>query len=217
MPLTAAQLINDVTSDLHDVGNVRWLRPSLLAWLNDGQREVVIYRPDASVSVQDMPLAAGWAQQIPAGAIRLMDVKANTSGRAVTLTTREALDQQRPTWRADPPAEVIRSWVYDFRTPKHFEVWPPATATASLKVALSLPPVDCANEQATIGLDDQYAGPIKNYMKHRAFARDSEDAANQALATMYYGLMVQALTGRTDSELAARPEKAAMQRKDPSQ
>jgi hypothetical protein len=214
MTITAKQIIDDATGDLHDAGNVRWSRADLLAWLNDGQREVLLYRPDASVSVVDLPLVAGWLQPIPATALRLLDVKANTSGRSCGFVKREDLDSIHAEWRSDAPSNVIKSWTSDARDPKHFEVWPPATESASLKVTLTVPPVDCANELASISLDDQYKGPLVSYVRHRAYLRDSEDAANAELSTMSYALFKEQLGVRTTTDLATRPAKASDQRKD---
>ncbi len=213
--MLASEIINDVTDSLHDSTNTRWSRAWLLARINDAQRAVVIVRPDASVSVLDHALVAGWSQTIPATAIRLMEVKANTSGRACRLGKREDLDMERPSWRTDTPATTIRNWLYDVRTPKNFEVWPPAAIGASLKIAVSVSPAEITAESNAITLDDLYADPIRNYVLHRAFARDSEDAANLEVSSAYYGYFMQALTGRTQSELAARPENATMQRTSP--
>lgn len=215
MAVTAAQIIDSVTGALQDASNTRWPRTLLLSYLNDGLLEVLIYRPDASTSVQDLALSAGWLQSLPAGAVRLLDVKANTSGRACKLTKRDSLDDQRPDWRADDASTTIKAWVYDERDAKRFEVWPPAAASgASLKVVLTVPPTPLANESATVPYDDIYRGPLMSYVLHRACLRDSEDAAMAAQAGAYYSLMVQQLTGKTSADLNMAPSKAASQRKD---
>lgn len=213
--MLASQLIDDATADLHDAENVRWTRADLLRWLNDGQREVVIYRPDACVSIVDHPLIAGWAQTIPAAGIRLQEVKANTNGVPCKLVKRETLDSILPSWRTAVASATIKQWIYDERTPKAFEVYPPAAVGATLKIAITVTPADCANESVSIALDDQFAGPLRNYMLHRAHGRDSEDAAELQLSNNYYALMAQALTGRTQAELAMRASRAAAVRKDP--
>ncbi len=216
MAVKAKDVIDSATKDLQDAGNTRWTRTDQLLWLNDGQREAVIYRPDASTSVLDYTLAAGWLQTIPATAIRLIEVKANTAGRACTLTKREALDSIRPNWRNDPPADTIKAWVFDERDGRHFEVWPPATTAASLKVVVSVPPTDCADENANISLDDQFKGALVSYVLHRAFRRDGADESNARQADMYYQMFLQQITGRTEAELAMLPNKAANTRKDTS-
>lgn len=217
MAVTAGQVIDSAVEVLHDDDGVRWPRADLLAYLNDGQREVLLYRPDASTSVISHTLVAGWLQTLPAQALRLMDVKANVNGRACKLSKRDALDDQRPAWRTDTASDTVKAWTYDERDPKRFEVWPPATTSAALRLLVSVPPADVANEASPISLDDMYKGPLVSYLVHRAYLRDSEDAAMDGLSKGMYSLMVQQLTGRTAGELSARPEKAASQRKDVTQ
>lgn len=217
MATTAKQVIDSAVEVLHDDAGVRWPRADLLGYLNDGQREVLLYRPDASTALVNHTLAAGFLQTLPAQAIRLMDVKCNVSGRACKLAKRDSLDDQRPSWRTDPSSATIKAWTYDERDPKRFEVWPPATAFASLRLLISVPPADVLSESAAISLDDMYKGPLVSYIIHRAYLRDSEDAAMESLSQGMYSLMVQQLTGRTAAELSAKPEKAKTQRKDVSQ
>jgi len=214
MATTAKQVIDSAVEVLHDDAGVRWPRVDLLGYLNDGQREILLYRPDASTALVNHTLAAGFLQALPAQAIRLMDVKCNVSGRSCKLAKRDSLDDQRPSWRTDPESETVKAWTYDERDPKRFEVWPPATSSAALRMLISVPPADVATENDLVGLDDMYKGPLVSYIIHRAYLRDSEDAAMESLSQGMYSLMVQQLTGRTQGELSARPEKAKTQRKD---
>lgn len=217
MVTTAKQVIDSAVEVLHDDAGVRWPRADLLGYLNDGQREILLYRPDASTALVNHTLTAGFLQTLPAQAIRLMDIKCNVSGRACKLAKRDSLDDQRPSWRTDPASATVKAWTYDERDPKRFEVWPPATAFASLRLLISVPPADVLTEESSISLDDMYKGPLVSYIIHRAYLRDSEDAAMDELSKSMYRLMVQQLTGRAQGESSAKPEKAATQRKDVSQ
>lgn len=213
MSTTAGTLIDDVTADLHDAGNVRWSRADMLGWLNDGQREVVLFRPDASTAVVNIPLGAGTLQSLPATALRLMRVISNESGRACRNVPVDTLDDQRPAWRNDPASATVKSWAYDERTPKQFEVWPPAPAAgAALKAIVSVTPAECANEAASIALDDQYKGPLMSYIRYRCYLRDSEDAANAAMAAEAYGQFQNQLGVKTQSDMAVKPDLSAPKR-----
>ncbi|MGC3944600.1 MAG: hypothetical protein QM762_08785 [Chryseolinea sp.] len=217
MAVLASSIINDVAADLFDPGNVRWTRPDLLGYLNDGMRELLLYRPDANTVLQSTALAAGSLQALPAiggQKTRLLDVKANTSGRSVKFAKAESLDDQRSNWRNDPQSTTIKAWIYDMRLPDYFEVWPPAQLGASLLLVLSVPVDDLADEGDALPLDDMYKGPLMSYMKHRACLRDSEDAAMKDLADSFYALMGRQLLGKSSSEGAEKPELAATQRKD---
>ena len=47
MAITAQSLIRRVVETLQDNTSIRWPVAELVRYLNDGQREVAIYRPDA--------------------------------------------------------------------------------------------------------------------------------------------------------------------------
>ena len=53
---------------LQDVSNVRWTQQSLLNYLNDGQREIVVFRPDASTVNASFTLASSAKQTLPSSA-----------------------------------------------------------------------------------------------------------------------------------------------------
>jgi hypothetical protein len=218
--ILVSDLINDVSTDLHDPSNVRWTRSDLLAYLNDGRREILLYRPDANTQLVSTTLAFGSLQTVPSVGgkrCRLLDIKANTNGRSVKLVKSEALDDQRPTWRNDTPSDTVKVWLFDERVPTVFEVWPPAVNPgAALLLVLSVPPDDLTGEGYDIGLEEFYKGPLSSYMKFRAFARDSEDAAMQQLADEFYALMVRQLTGKSSAEGAEKPENAKAVRGDPT-
>ena len=55
---TAAQsIIRRVVETLQDTTSVRWPVAELVRYLNDGQREVVLYRPDSMVTNATVTLA----------------------------------------------------------------------------------------------------------------------------------------------------------------
>ena len=57
---------------LEDTSYVAYLEASLIEWVNDAQRAVVLVRPDAKASVENILLTASSAlQSLPSGALRL--------------------------------------------------------------------------------------------------------------------------------------------------
>lgn len=83
---------------LQDPTNIRWPLPELLNWLNDGQREVVLRKPNASVRNAPLVMVAGTKQSIPADGVQLLDVVRNLPGSAIRIVDREILDAQLPDW-----------------------------------------------------------------------------------------------------------------------
>lgn len=202
----AATLIQDAT-------NVRWPQAELLDWLNDGQREVVIHKPEASVKNTSVSLTTGATKQtLPADGILLQDVVRNmgaggsTPGQAIRLTTREVLDAQKPSWHSDANSiGYIQHYIYDPRDPKTFYVYPKAPSTAwYAEVIYSSSPADCALN-GTIQIDDIYANALLDYVLYRAYSKDAEYAANANLAIAHYTAFANAIGIKTQNDMSHNP------------
>lgn len=207
----SAQLLQDATS-------VRWPEAELVGWLNDGQREIVLIRPDASVSNSSIVLTPNSTKQsIPAAGIRLLDVVRNmgvdgaTPGNVIRFVSREVLDAQIPTWHSDAGQVVIKHFTHDIRDPKHFYTYPrPHASTAvQVEVLYSSVPADCVLPSVTPGalitLDDVYGNALLDYILYRAFSKDAEYAANPQRAAAHYTTFTNSLGLRTKSDVASSP------------
>jgi hypothetical protein len=205
MPIAAQSIVRRVVETLQDNTSVRWPVNELVRYMNDGQREIVLYRPDAMVTNAAVALVAGSKQSLPANGAKLIEVVRNTSGgrRSVRLVNREILDSQSPGWHNITGATEILHFMYDPRDPKIFYVYPPAAASgASLDVVYaSLPtditePADGALYTAVSGnlsVPDIYGNVIQDYMLYRAYSKDSEYAGNAQRAQAHYGAFANAL------------------------
>lgn len=207
----AAQILQDTTS-------VRWPEAELVGWLNDGQREVVLIRPDASVTNASAILTANSTKQtLPNGGIRLLDVVRNmgadglTPGNVVRLVSREVLDAQIPTWHSDAGQAAIKHFCHDPRDPKHFYVYPRphATTVVQAEVLYSSAPADCVlpsvTPSAVISLDDVYGNALLDYVLYRAYSKDAEYAANVPRAAGHYGAFASSLGIKTKADLFTSP------------
>ena len=73
-------LIDRAEEILQDTTNVRWSQQTLLNYLNDAQREVVLFRPDANPINQTFTLTANSAQQtLSSTTLRIISVFKNTN------------------------------------------------------------------------------------------------------------------------------------------
>ena len=126
MALTASSIIRRAVETIQDTTSVRWPVSELVRYLNDGQREVVLYRPDAMVTNASITLVAGAKQTLPSTGSKLIDIIRNTSGvkRSVRLTDRHILDSQTPSWYNLTGVTEILHYMYDPRDPKLFYVYP---------------------------------------------------------------------------------------------
>lgn len=192
---------------LQDSTNVRFPEAELLGFLNDAQREVVLHRPDANMQNESMTLVAGSKQSLPTGALRLIDIVRNVSGKAITQVNREVLDETLPNWHETVAgADKIQHFIYDPADPKNFYVYPKGTSSMSLEVVYSSAPSEIATVGSnTITLDDIYANCILDYILYRSYQKDSEYAGNAQRSMMHYQGFANALGIKTQADGATTP------------
>jgi hypothetical protein len=202
--IVAQSLIDRAATILQDTTNTRWPSNELLDWLNDGQREVVMYKPDAYPRVDTVELVEGTRQAIPSGGLQLLDVTRNSDGIAVRLIERRVLDEQLPEWHQSPQSGEVRHYLYDERDPKTFWVYPPNDGTGSVEVLYSAAPEDVAVED-TILIDDTYANALVDYILYRAYMKDADYAANDQRAANQYNRFLSSLGAMDQRETADNP------------
>lgn len=218
MAVTAQSIIRRVAETLNDVTSVRWPVAELVRYLNDGQREVGTYRPDALVAGATVNLAAGSKQSLPANGIKLMDIvrNASTSQRAVRMTNRQILDAQIPNWHNLAGVTEILHFIYDPRDPLVFYVYPPAAASgaavymiyAGTPAAITEPADGStySNVTGNIGVPDIYANALIDYVLYRAYTKDTEYSGNASRAQAHYQAFVNALTVEANATAVASPK-----------
>lgn len=196
MALTAQSVALRATQVLQDPSSIRWLISEIVQWLNDGQREIVLHRPDANPVTGTGTLAAGTRQTLvgmtgianPAKVVDIMRNMAATSNKyAVRLCDREILDAQTPGWHATPASASIVHFMFDPRSPLVFYVYPPATTLAQLEILYSAYPTDVAAPSGSdytsvtgnIGIADIFGNALLDYILYRCYLKDSEYAGNR--------------------------------------
>tara|TARA_Y100001937_G_scaffold50416_1_gene70082 strand:- start:1396 stop:2061 length:666 start_codon:yes stop_codon:yes gene_type:complete len=186
-------LINRAEEILQDTTNVRWSQQTLLDYLNDGQREVVLFRPDANPVNESLTLAANSAKQsLPATALRLLSIYKNASPttKPITNIERRVLDDQIEDWHGTTGTNV-EHYVYDPMDPKVFYVYPHTTSSsATISIVYSSSPANITisnftSDTTVISLDDVYANAILDYMLYRAYQKDTEYAGDMQRAGVY--------------------------------
>lgn len=199
MSTTAQSIIQRVATTLQDLTATRWSTAELVRYLNDGQRDIALIRPDATATPATLSLAGGARQTIATAGAKLLDVIRNTSGakRAIRLTDRAVLDAHNPDWYSLTGVTEIRHYTFDAREPRVFYVYPPAASSgASVEMVYSAYPSDITEPSAgttysavsgNISVQDIFANALTNYILYRAFSKDAE-TVNAAAATSYYQL-----------------------------
>jgi len=212
--MLASDVVTRVRNVLQDADGTRWPDEELLIWLTDGQRTVVLVRPDACMRNESLDLVEGTKQKIPATGLRLLDVVRNVGGRAVRLVDREVLDTGNPNWHTATGNAVIRNYAYDDRDPKTFYVSPPAMkpdpskkpAKAVLEIMYSIVPADVVALTDELPLEDIYIDSLTNYVLFRCYSKDAQNAQNAALASGYLTTMMNMLGVKTKKDVAFSPD-----------
>ncbi len=208
MAITVNQVLSRVSQVLQDTDNIRWpvsasgnIPAELVDWLNDGCREVVMYKPDANSIDENLALVAGTKQMLPADAIRLLDVPRNmgsggtTPGRSIRFIKRKVLDDQNPNWHTMTASASIIHYTVNENSPKDlaanrltFYVYPPAAVPTYVEIVYLKTPALAVAGNAALPINEIYANAVINYILFRALSKDAEYTANPAQAAAYYQL-----------------------------
>tara|TARA_R100001163_G_scaffold29218_1_gene23304 strand:+ start:450 stop:1160 length:711 start_codon:yes stop_codon:yes gene_type:complete len=205
--LTGANLITRAQDTLQDTTSVRWPEAELLRYINDAQREIVNFRPEASSKTANLQLVTGTLQSLPTEGLRLIKVTRNmsdasggaTGARAIRLVSVDILNTQEPDWN-NPSVSGdaahgtnVKHYVFDEDDPRRFYVYPGVSGNAYVEIVYSKSPTDLGNTSATIDLDDTYGNAIVDYVLFRAYLKDAEYAGNQQRAGQHYQLFTTSL------------------------
>lgn len=204
MSAPARTVLHRVAETLQDPTGVRWSTDELVRYLNDGQREIFIHRPDLGTKTDVVTLEAGSRQILPEHAVKLIEVRANAGGKrgAIHVCSQYLLDSVVPNWRSMRPTSEIKNYVFDSE-PRVFHVYPPATAGTQVEAVFVGLPDDIAeigagepasSVRGALSVPPIFAGALRDYILFRAYSKDSEHAANAALAQAHYAAFAGALT-----------------------
>ena len=205
--LTGANLLSRIKDSLQDTSSVRWTEAELLRYINDAQREIVNFRPEASADHANVQLATGTEQSIPDVGLRLIKVVRNMSAsggsatgkKAIRLVSADILNAQEPDWH-DPTVTghathgtEVKHYVFDEDDPRKFYVYPGVAGNAYVEIVFSRTPTDLANTSATIYIDDIYANAIIDFVLYKAYLKDSEFAGNMQRSSTHYQLFANSI------------------------
>lgn len=218
MAIPAQSIIRRAVETLQDTTSVRWPVSELVRYLNDGQREVVLYRPDSMVTNATLTCAAGTKQSLPANGSKLIEVIRNAAAtsakKSVRMINREILDAQTPGWHNITGSVDILHFMYDPRDPKTFYVYPPAATSAQLDIVYAAYPTDIVEPAdgalytavtGNISLPDIYGNALLDFVLYRAYSKDSDYAGNAQRAQAHYAAFANALGNEIKATVAVAP------------
>lgn len=197
--MLASDITTRVARILSDTSNVRWTLPELLDWVSDGERMVVLFRPDANAVNEAVRLVGGTRQTLPPRgtrflrAVRNMGAGGTQPGAAIREASRVPLDAEQPDWHTTPTSAIVAHYVYDNIDPKHFYVYPCVAGSYNVPSATYIEIIYAANPIAvttagqTLTLDDQYLNALVDWALYRAYTKDAAYAGNAQRAAAALG------------------------------
>lgn len=228
MPVMASDVISRAQIVVQDTTGVRWPFSELLQWLNDGQREVALYKPSATAQNVALMLQQGTLQNIGPGGLALLRVVRNlktpvtnprVGTRAVRIVEREVLDSQHPSWHDPevfPYQKEVKHFCFDESDPTNFYVFPGNNGTGAVEAVVSKSPDDVSLTSGAdtnninayrlpIQVPDIYANCLLDYVLFRAYSKDADYAGNAERSAGHYAMFTAALGAKTQNELAFNP------------
>ncbi len=205
---TCAQILDIVGTQLKDITKVTWSTTKTFPYLNLGVKEIVNLKPEAyAVTFGNVQLAAGPRQNLPPGALFLVDVEgvvnlSNNLTSSVQLITKAQMDRLFPGWYAFAGDDTIQYVMRDDRNPEVFYVFPPPppTTTQAASLICSCYPAEVTslvqNDNVTptdFPLDNSYVPAIVDYIIYRCLVEETEIPNAQAKGTAFYQMFLQKL------------------------
>ena len=146
--LLASSVVAKAKTIIQDTTNIRWQDTEHLTYLNDGQREVAMLRPDSTSRLAVMQLSAGTRQTIPSDGIAILKVIRNmgttgaTPGQAIRLIPMDTLDSNVPAWHSAAASATTLHYMTDQRMPHNFYVYPQANGATYAEILYACAPLD---------------------------------------------------------------------------
>lgn len=215
--MNASEIIMAAATTLQDLDGTRWPASELVGYLNDGQRAVLVKRPDQNASRVAFTPVAGAVQALPDSAMSMIDVVANASGRkrAITKVDGKILEAVQRDWQSMTPAAEFVHFIYDLTEPRTFWLYPPASATpGAVTLLLCLYPANVptpsgaafTSVSGAIALQDRWKDALLHHILYRAYSKDAEYGGNAQLAVSHFELFNAALAGQLQSAAMAAPK-----------
>ena len=223
MATSVRSILDAVARLLDDPDFIKNTEEEMLSYLSEGQRAIVLLRPESNPETAEMPLEAGSKQTLPTDAYQLLEAIRNVGGAAVAPTSRADLDQADPGWHTSNPNPMVEQTVYDVRARKTLLVQPPQPTPApnpanKLEIVYAKIPENIGFNNAgviapaDIELDDIYTPALRYYMLHMAYIKEAnvkkESAAKSSSYFEWFKQLILGTAEQKDVELTIRQEAA---------
>lgn len=210
----ASKIAADAAKVLFDTGYDRILEADHLNFINAGQIQASIIKPDIKIQNGACIMIAGTKQAVSStgtvfiGLTRNMGTNGLVPGAPIYFIDMDVLNIQNSDWHTDTASATIELYTYNPKDPKVFYVYPPQPAAGQgyADQVEAIMPVTIGAIGSAITIDDIYETALFHYDLYRAYsieAKQSKEAGNRA--SFHYSMFFQLLTGKQTSE--SRTEK----------
>lgn len=207
----ASTMFDEIDDILLDASKTRWPDAEKLIYLNAGQRQAVIFKPDSYTVSDAYKLAAGTKQDVPDGTssftnasgdtlpaciqlirlVRNMGTNGLVAGTSIPPIGADMLDAYNPDWHTDTATAAVKNYVFSDDDPKHFYVTPPNLGTGYVDAIFSAVPPDVEADAGpsyavSITLSNIYRDILTNYILHRCYGKDAALSQYNAQRSDYY-------------------------------
>ena len=238
--ILASAIFTEADGILLDEDKVRWPDSEKLVYLNAGQRQAVIFKPDVYVVNDSYKLTAGTKQGLPDGSasytnptgttlrqgiqllrlVRNMGMYGKSAGPAIAVIGQDLMDALDPDWHAaDADAQVL-NYMFNPEDPLHYYVTPPQPPTFQgyVEAIYSAIPADVEASggvyDVAITIPDIWRDILLDYILHRCYAKDAAISPyNAARAGEYWNQFV---LGLERKDLVMRTWNPNVRRENPS-
>lgn len=210
MPIPVADVLSDVRESVSDTSlPYRYSDAFILRKINQTVQRMVVKRPDLFCDVHQITCVAGSLQSAPGDSVRVMDVLANSAGRAIKEINQEVLDLTLPSWESLTPG-LANDWMRYPRDPNRFYVYPAAVAGDTLTIVYAKTPAALTSTAGTILLPLAYQPVVIDgtvWLLESIDAEHVESGRAKMFQDSFYAMLDFGLTARriTDTDTAALP------------
>lgn len=178
-----------ITAALRDAGHDAWSLDVVHDAVLEGEKVIVIFRPDATATDREFTCVAGIRQSIAALTApvpnRIIAVKYNVTdagapGRSINRVAEAQLDAIRPDWRSATAGTVIREYIHDPREPLLFYTSPPVAAGTKCQISYSAVPAayGTVDNSTQTTVSELYEPMLMEWALYRLFGHDIENTVN---------------------------------------
>lgn len=193
--ISVTEVLQQAATALTDTRHVRWSKPEIIDYLNDGLSAVLIRKPNAFMARTTLTVSSN-PVELPDNAYALMSVEKIGDVRG-QFTPIETLDRFYPDWRVKEG--VPQAWTKATDELTQFWLYPVPSKPVDVDVQYSqIIKVD--GEEGFIPIQTVYQSILLDYILYRAFSKDAENASEAQKSGAHYQLFNAALADKNTTD-----------------